>query len=66
MVRSFRPEAVVAGLALIALGVLWTAANLGSVDDMLGTLRRWWPATLVVWGLLELAAAYSDARARRS
>jgi hypothetical protein len=66
MVRPFKPEAVMAGLALIALGVLWTAANLGSVDDMLGMLRRWWPATLVVWGLLELAAAYSDGRARRS
>ena len=66
MVRSFKPEAVVSGLALIALGVLWTAANMGTVDDLLGTLRRWWPLTLVVWGLLELYAVYVERGVGRS
>ena len=55
MSRSFRPEGIVFGLILIALGVLWTLANLGRLD-MLETLRRWWPLSLVLWGVLELAA----------
>jgi hypothetical protein len=55
MSRSFRPEGIVFGLILIALGVLWTLSNLGRLD-MLETLRRWWPLTLVLWGVLELAA----------
>jgi hypothetical protein len=55
MSRSFRPEGIVFGLILIVLGVLWTLANLGRLD-MLETLRRWWPLSLVLWGVLELAA----------
>ena len=55
MSRSFRPEGIVFGLILIALGVLWTLSNLGRLD-MLDTLRRWWPLSLVLWGALELAA----------
>ncbi len=46
-------EGVVAGVALVAVGVLWTAANLGRLD-LLATLRTWWPGLLVIWGLLEL------------
>lgn len=46
-------EGVVAGVALVAVGALWTAANLGRLD-LLATLRTWWPALLVIWGLLEL------------
>lgn len=46
-------EGVVAGVALVAVGVLWTAANLGRLD-LLVTLRTWWPGLLVIWGLLEL------------
>jgi hypothetical protein len=53
--RDFRPEGIVFGLILITLGVLWTLSNLGRID-MLETLRRWWPLTLVVWGALELLA----------
>ncbi|PYQ20866.1 MAG: hypothetical protein DMF79_09420, partial [Acidobacteria bacterium] len=49
------PEGIVFGLILVALGVLWTLSNLGRID-MLETLRRWWPLTLVVWGALELLA----------
>ncbi|MBI3932843.1 MAG: hypothetical protein HY317_05460 [Acidobacteria bacterium] len=48
-----RPENVVIGSALVALGVLWTLANLGRID-LLATLRTWWPTTLVLWGTLEL------------
>lgn len=55
MSRGFRPEGIVFGLILIALGVLWTLSNLGHLD-MLETLRRWWPLTLVLWGVLELLA----------
>jgi hypothetical protein len=44
---------VVVGVALVGVGALWTAANLGRLD-LLTTLRTYWPALLVVWGLLEL------------
>ena len=64
MALSYKPEALVTGLSLIALGVLWTAANFGSLD-LLTALRTWWPAVLVVWGALELAVWYSE-RPRRS
>jgi hypothetical protein len=59
--RPFRPESVALGLILVALGVLWTLANLGLLD-LLSTLRTWWPVSLVAWGALELLAAF----ARRS
>ena len=55
MARPFRPEALVLGLALIALGVVWTLGNLGR-STCSATLRTWWPLTLVVWGVLELIA----------
>ena len=50
---SFSPEGFTLGTALIAMGVLWTLANMGRVD-LLGTLRTWWPLLLVLWGTLEL------------
>lgn len=56
MIGSVRVEGLVLGLCLVALGVVWTLANLGRLD-LLTTLRTWWPASLVVWGGLELAAA---------
>jgi hypothetical protein len=65
MARSYKPETLVLGVALIALGVVWTLANMGSVD-LLSTLRRWWPATLVLWGALELHRSYADGRIGRS
>jgi hypothetical protein len=52
-VATFRVESFVAGFCLLAVGVLWTLANLGMLD-LLGTLRTWWPASLVVWGAAEL------------
>lgn len=65
MTRAFKPEALVLGLSLVALGVLWTLANLGRVE-LLSTLRTWWPVTLVVWGMLELAAWLARRSAGRS
>ena len=65
MAQPFKPESLVLGVALIGLGVLWTLANTGTLD-LLGTLRRWWPAILVLWGGLELYRSYADARTGRS
>ena len=55
MTRSaFSPEGVTFGVSLVALGVLGTLANLGKLE-LLPLLRTWWPLTLVLWGVLELA-----------
>lgn len=50
---TFKVESFVLGCCLLALGSVWTAANLGMLD-LLPTLRRWWPASLVLWGAAEL------------
>ncbi len=63
MARPFKPEVLVLGLSLIALGVVWLLGNAGQLDR-LATLRAWWPLTLVVWGVLELVA-YALARDER-
>jgi len=65
MSRPFKPEALVLGLSLVALGVAWILGNAGRID-LLGTLRVWWPLALVLWGALELVASALDHRARRS
>ena len=55
MTRSaFSPEGVAFGVSLVVLGVLGTLANLGRLE-LLPLLRTWWPLTLVLWGVLELA-----------
>ena len=51
---GFRVEAFVLGVCLLALGVLWTLANLGQLE-LIPTLRTWWPLSLVLWGAAELA-----------
>jgi len=51
---AFSPEGVTLGLCLVALGVLWTLSNLGRVE-MLPVVRTWWPLSLALWGVLELA-----------
>lgn len=53
------------GLTLVAVGLVWMLANAGRLD-LLGTLRAWWPLTLVVWGALELIASALDRDPRRS
>jgi hypothetical protein len=60
----FNLEALVVGIALIALGVVWMLANLGYLD-LLGTLHRWWPAILMLWGALELARSLARRSLRR-
>jgi hypothetical protein len=58
MALRIRVESMVVGLCLAAVGVLWILANLGRLD-FLTSLRTWWPLSLVVWGLLELFAAFA-------
>jgi cell wall-active antibiotic response 4TMS protein YvqF len=58
-----RPEVIVFGLGLIALGTLGVLANLGRID-FLATVRTWWPLSLVLWGVLEVAQSFG--RRRRS
>ena len=65
MAQPFKPETLVLGVALIVVGVLWTLGNHGAID-LLGTLRRWWPASLVLWGSLELYRTFADRRSGRS
>jgi len=50
---AFSPEGLTFGACLVAVGALWTMANLGLVD-VLPMLRIWWPLSLVLWGVLEL------------
>ena len=65
MIASIKVEGIVLGVCLVALGTVWTLANLGRLD-LLDTLRRWWPASLVLWGALEvIAAAHRRARTGR-
>jgi membrane protein implicated in regulation of membrane protease activity len=65
MARPFRPEVLVLGLSLIAVGVAWLLGNAGRID-LLAALHAWWPLTLVVWGVLELVAVVLGREARRS
>lgn len=53
MRSGLRVEAIVFGTCLIAVGIGWTLANMGRID-LLFTLRRYWPAVLIFWGVLEL------------
>jgi hypothetical protein len=57
----FSPEGLTLGVCLVALGVLWTLANMGRFE-LLTVLRTWWPLSLVLWGVLELV----DLALRRS
>jgi hypothetical protein len=63
MAPALRVEAFVVGFCVLALGVLWTLANL-DILELLPTLRTWWPASLVVWGLAELANTYLSRSAK--
>ena len=50
----FSPEGLTFGVCLVALGILWTLANMGRLE-LLPVLRTWWPLSFVLWGVLELA-----------
>lgn len=58
---AFSPEGVTFGVCLVALGILGTLANLGKIE-VLPILRTWWPLSLVLWGVLELADLWSRRR----
>jgi hypothetical protein len=63
--RAFSPEGLAIGICLVGVGVLWLLSNLGRLE-LLGTLRTWWPLSLIVWGGLELAEFYSGRLSGRS
>jgi len=65
MAATLKPESLVLGLSLVALGSLWTLSNLGRID-LLSTLRTWWPTTLIVWGALELIGSLARRDGRRN
>jgi hypothetical protein len=44
---------LVVGLVMLALGVLWTADNLGLADA--SAVLRWWPALFVAFGVSRIA-----------
>ena len=52
---------LVFGLVLVACGLMWTLENLGvpGVDEVL----RWWPAALLVYGLVRITGADGTRRA---
>jgi Domain of unknown function (DUF5668) len=56
MAFRLRPEALTLGLTLVGVGTLALLANLGRLD-FLDTLHAWWPLSLLVWGVLEIAAS---------
>jgi hypothetical protein len=56
MPLRLRPEALTLGLTLVGVGTLALLANLGRLD-FLDTVRAWWPLSLVVWGVFEIAAS---------
>ena len=58
---AFSPEGVTFGVCLVALGILGTLANLGRIE-LLPILRTYWPLSLVLWGVLELADLWTRRR----
>ena len=60
---GFKVEGFVLGVCLLALGVIWTLANLGQLE-LLPTLRTWWPASLVLWGAAELSQSLASKEKR--
>ncbi len=52
-ISRLRPDSLALGISLIALGSICTLGNLGHLDAF-ETLRTWWPASLILWGALEL------------
>ena len=65
MAPRFRPEKLVVGASLMALGAVGTLARAGSVD-FLSVVHTWWPTSLVVWGLAELYNTFAARAGERS
>jgi hypothetical protein len=64
MALRFKPEALVLAVCLIGLGAIGTLGNMGRIDTLY-VLRTWWPASLVLWGLLELVRSFGESSDRR-
>jgi hypothetical protein len=58
MAPRLRVEPMVVGLCLTGVGVLWILGNLGRLD-FLTALHRWWPLSLLAWGVLELLVSWA-------
>jgi hypothetical protein len=64
MPPRFSPERAVVGAGLVALGAVGLVSRLGRLD-FLTAVRTWWPAILVLWGVVELYNTYSARSAGR-
>jgi cell wall-active antibiotic response 4TMS protein YvqF len=64
MPPRFSPERVVVGAGLVALGALGFLSRLGRLE-FLNAVHVWWPAILVLWGVVELYNTYSARSAGR-
>jgi LiaF transmembrane domain len=58
MLSFLKVDRIVVALGLIGLGALMMLANLDRLD-LLPALRIFWPALLIVWGLLELVVSFA-------
>jgi DUF4097 and DUF4098 domain-containing protein YvlB len=56
-----RPRSFVGPILLIGIGVLFLANNLNPELSVLGTISRFWPFILIVWGALRLIEIMVDA-----
>ncbi len=56
---TLKPESLVIGLCLVAMGFLWMLSNFGRLE-LLPVVRTWWPSVLIVWGLLELWNSFTS------
>ena len=65
MTPRFSPEKLVAGVSLVALGVIGTMARSGSLD-FLTVVHTWWPTSLVLWGAAELYNTFAERAGRVS
>ncbi len=65
MAARLRPEGLTLGLMLVGLGTLALLSNFGKLD-FLETVRAWWPLSLLLWGLLEVAHSLMSRSERRS
>src|SRR5258708_1400284 len=56
-VRPYRPRSIFGPLVLICIGLLFLARNVGwiSSHSLFWWFSRWWPAILILWGLVKVA-----------
>ena len=56
-VRPYRPRSIFGPLVLICIGLLFLARNVGWISShtIFWWFSRWWPAVLILWGLVKVA-----------